>query len=352
MADDVIFMRNKDGLVELPSTSYDAEEILQELLEKYPQLLAGFQMNRGDPRRFLLVKREAPVADWSLDHLFIDQSSIPTLVEVKRSSDTRIRREVVGQMLDYAANGSRYWGDNLQQLFEQTCEKNKADSGKVLSGVIGEDTDAAEFWENAERNLSAGFLRLVFVADVIPDELRAIIEFLNAQMTNTEVYGVEVRRYGTAKSNECFVPRLIGASVAAEKEKGKVVSLEERFRNASPEVREVREKMRALAEDLGISAVPSAATLLLKDGLGTIVSVFPKEGLLYFQLSVLREVGQDDEAENFRSKIAKIAGKPVTPKEPGLSCAAALAQWDKVCDIISELIEIRQSISDLQSRSL
>ena len=100
MADDVIFMRNKDGLVELPSTSYDAEEILQELLEKYPQLLAGFQMNRGDPRRFLLVKREAPVADWSLDHLFIDQSSIPTLVEVKRSSDTRIRREVVGQMLD------------------------------------------------------------------------------------------------------------------------------------------------------------------------------------------------------------------------------------------------------------
>ena len=31
----------------------------------------------------------------------------PTLVEVKRSSDTRIRREVVGQMLDYAANGQR-----------------------------------------------------------------------------------------------------------------------------------------------------------------------------------------------------------------------------------------------------
>jgi hypothetical protein len=33
-----------------------------------------------------------------------DQNAVPTLVEVKRSSDTRIRREVVGQMLDYAAN--------------------------------------------------------------------------------------------------------------------------------------------------------------------------------------------------------------------------------------------------------
>lgn len=30
-------------------------------------------------------------------------------MEVKRSTDTRIRREVVGQMLDYAANGVRYW---------------------------------------------------------------------------------------------------------------------------------------------------------------------------------------------------------------------------------------------------
>jgi hypothetical protein len=67
-------------------------------------------MSRGDPRRFLLVRREAPVPDrenggirWSIDHLFLDQDAIPTLVEVKRSSDTRIRREVVGQMLDYAA---------------------------------------------------------------------------------------------------------------------------------------------------------------------------------------------------------------------------------------------------------
>lgn len=37
-----------------------------------------------------------------MDHLFVDQDAIPTLVEVKRSSDTRIRREVVGQLLEYS----------------------------------------------------------------------------------------------------------------------------------------------------------------------------------------------------------------------------------------------------------
>lgn len=48
-------------------------------------------------------------AIWSIDYLFLDQNGIPTLVEVKRSTDTRIRREVVGQMLDYASSGSLFW---------------------------------------------------------------------------------------------------------------------------------------------------------------------------------------------------------------------------------------------------
>jgi hypothetical protein len=55
----------------------------------------------------------------SVDHLFVDQDAVPTLVEVKRSSDTRIRREVVGQMLDYAANAVVYWPlERLRATFE------------------------------------------------------------------------------------------------------------------------------------------------------------------------------------------------------------------------------------------
>ncbi len=101
-----IYLLREDGsLVEMSETPYDSEGLLQELLAKYPNLLAGDQMDTGSPRRWLLVSREAGVPDrpdggdrWSLDHLFFDQDAIPTLVEVKRSTDTRIRREVIGQM--------------------------------------------------------------------------------------------------------------------------------------------------------------------------------------------------------------------------------------------------------------
>jgi hypothetical protein len=105
-----IFLLKGETLVEMREQMYDSEDLLQRWLAKYPDLLAGDQL-AGSPRRWLLVKREAGIPDrdaggsrWSLDHLFIDQEAVPTLVEVKRN-DTRIRREVVGQMLDYAANG-------------------------------------------------------------------------------------------------------------------------------------------------------------------------------------------------------------------------------------------------------
>jgi hypothetical protein len=108
---------------------------LQGLLAKYPNLLAGDQINDADPRRWLLIKREAQLPSeengtsrWSVDHLFLDQDAIPTLVEVKRSTNTDVRRKVVGQMLDYAANAVVYWPiDELKNMFETTCKQQNVD---------------------------------------------------------------------------------------------------------------------------------------------------------------------------------------------------------------------------------
>ena len=135
-------------------------------------------------------------ARWSVDHLFLDQDAVPTLVEVKRSSDTRIRREVVGQMLDYAANAVVYWPvDRLRATFEAGCGAQGRGPDDVLAESLGEELDIEGFWENAQTNLQAGRVRLVFVDDAIPAEVRRIIEFLNVQMSPAEVIGIKVRQY-------------------------------------------------------------------------------------------------------------------------------------------------------------
>jgi len=225
-----IFLIDKDrGLVKMEEAAYDSEALLQELLEKYPDLLAGDQVNPEDPRCWLLVAREMKVSSdvsfdrWSVDHLFLDQDGIPTLVEVKRSSDTRIRREVVGQMLDYAANAVIHWPiEKLRAKFEEQFTTQDQEADVALQEFLDSDeADVEEFWQKVKTNLQAGKVRMVFVADVIPPELKRIVEFLNEQMDPAEVIAVEIRQY-VGEGIKSLVPRVIGQTQEAARRKGRV----------------------------------------------------------------------------------------------------------------------------------
>lgn len=222
-----IYLRDEHGeLKKMTQLDYDSEDVLQRLLARYPDLLAGEQIDSDRPRRWLLLGREVGLTDredgadrWSVDHLFVDQEAVPTLVEVKRSADTRIRREVVGQMLDYAANAVTYWPtDRLRSVFEEQIRKRGGDPDRALTEFLGPDADASAFWSDLVTNLKEGRLRLLFVAEGIPSELRRIIEFLNDQMDRTEVLGVEIKRF-TNEKTEVHVPRVIGQTARARQQK-------------------------------------------------------------------------------------------------------------------------------------
>ena len=110
---------------------------------------------------------------WSLDHLFLDQDGIPTFVEVKRSTDTRIRREVIGQMLDYAANGVAYWPvESIRAMYEARVQAAGLDAVATLAEFLGPSSDPEALWASVKVNLQAGRVRLVFVADEIPPQIR------------------------------------------------------------------------------------------------------------------------------------------------------------------------------------
>ncbi|MBI2913656.1 MAG: hypothetical protein HYY03_07025 [Chloroflexi bacterium] len=227
MGDAIYLIRGDEDFVPMKEHPYDSEEVLQSLLARYPDVLAGEQTEDGELRRWLLISREMPVPDseggagrWAVDHLFVDQDGVPTIVEVKRSSDTRIRREVVGQMLDYAANAVVYWPlESLTAQFEATCSKANRDPAAVLTKFIGPESDPDGFWRAIKNNLEIGKLRLVFVADTIPPELRRVVEFLNGQMNRSEVLAVEVKQY-VAEGLRTLVPRVIGQTAQAEATKG------------------------------------------------------------------------------------------------------------------------------------
>lgn len=191
---------------------------LQRLLANNFDLLPGDQIEPDDPRRWVLVKREMPVPDpatgndrWNIDFFFVDQDATPTFVECKRFADTRSRREVVGQMLEYAANGHHYWtAEVLRELSEQTARE----SGRVLDQVLEElhptdDLQADDFFQKVQENLRQGQLRIIFFLEESPFELRSVVDFLNKQMERSEVLLVEARLY-TSGDRRIVVPVLFG----------------------------------------------------------------------------------------------------------------------------------------------
>ena len=199
----VFVLNEASALVAMQPTCFASEDDFQDLLARFPALLAGDQMNSANPRRFVLIDREQPIASepggpgrWSLDHLFLDQDGVPTLVEVKRSTDTRIRREVVGQMFDYAANAILHWPvEELRARFETRCAKADRMPSDILCEELGVEPDVDAFWAKVKANLQAGRIRMLFVADRIRPELRKVVEFLNAQMRPAEVLAVELRQF-------------------------------------------------------------------------------------------------------------------------------------------------------------
>jgi hypothetical protein len=232
MPNDAIFLVSDAGeLQRVEHQIYASEDILQELVGKHPDLLAGDQIDPEAPPRWLLLRREAAIPDsaggedrWWLDHLLLDQFGKPTLVEVKRSTDTRIRREVIGQMLDYVANAQAHWATGrMRDMLAQEAGSSEAGDAKMAEflAIIDAAEPAEEinrFWQTVEANLRKGHVRLLFVADELPKELRRLIEFLNEQFTNIEVLGVELRQY-VGQSIKALVPRVVGQTEAARDQK-------------------------------------------------------------------------------------------------------------------------------------
>ena len=145
----VFVLTDAQTLVPMQPASFVTENDFQELLARFPE--AAFRCPQPPPRCWLLIRREMPVpaedgggGRWSVDHLFIDQDGVPTLVEVKRQNDTRTSPRGRRADAHYAANAGGVLADTteLRDEFVKECATKgkgawRGDSDRL--GFEGED---------------------------------------------------------------------------------------------------------------------------------------------------------------------------------------------------------------------
>lgn len=217
---DEIFRLEDDRLISIPSRSMreglfgkTLEEAIQTIFEKHPQIIPGKQIDPSsdDPPRFVLLRREMPLGSLSLDHLYVDQRGILTLVETKLFQNPESRREVIGQIIEYAANALEYCANGKARRKATEYWINKSlDLDDILPKEFDEELDIEAFWNTVEENLKNGRIRLIIAADEIRPEVRRMIEYLNREMQNAEVLGLELKVYGKDPDSLVLVPRLVG----------------------------------------------------------------------------------------------------------------------------------------------
>lgn len=144
-----------------------------------------------------------------IDNLMVTPSGLPVLVECKLWRNPEGRREVVGQILDYAKELSRWSSSDLQR---EVSRRLKREGNAVLQIVrdAGHEVDEIGFNDALTLNLRRGRFLLLVVGDGIREGVEAIAEYLQAHAGLHFTFGlVEMPIYDAGNGQRLIVPRVL-----------------------------------------------------------------------------------------------------------------------------------------------
>ena len=218
------------------------ENWLQDLMHKSPEVLP---INEIDPGFGLLVPigREISTAVGPIDNLYVSPSGLLTLVEAKLWRNPQARREVVGQIIDYAKEVTRWSYEELDATTKQATDKTLWELVSEADPVLNE----SQFVDAVVRNLKAGRFLLLIAGDGIREEMERMAEFLQEtpQLRFTLAL-VELQVYRVPGSEDLLtVPLVVGRTSEVERAVVRVTGAETAHVEVSLDASERSEKSGA-----------------------------------------------------------------------------------------------------------
>ena len=158
----------------LPTVDAPPEAVLRDLILSHPACLPLAEIDAAFAGALPLCTEMMTPAG-PVDLVLLTPDGLPVLVECKLWRNPQARREVVGQVLDYAKELTRWTSADIAR------EARKRGAGavfdRIAQGAPG-GGDEAGFHDNLTRNLRRGRCLLLIAGDGIREGVEAIFEHL------------------------------------------------------------------------------------------------------------------------------------------------------------------------------
>lgn len=283
------------------------------------------------------VCRELRTSAGPVDILFVNSEGLLTLVECKLWMNPEARREVIGQILDYAKDVSTWSYEQLQESIRNST-KGKVSSLFEVVANSSEELDERDFIDSVSRNLKRGRFLLLIVGSGIRESVELLTDFLqrHAHMNFTlALVEIGIFRIPENSANAYLaLPRIIAKTVEIERaviriEEGNIVAelppaegtktgtrrtiseqaFYEELAKADPRASRELQEFLDRAKELGLYVEPGDNSLKLKFVSGDVelnLGVFRKDGTFQnYRIALMTErLGHPEIGEAYLTRLA------------------------------------------------
>lgn len=176
---------NDGKAIRLDRILFDAKEFnenwIQELIHSNPDILPISEIETGFAP-VISIGKEVSTIVGNIDNLFISPDGYLTIVETKLWRNPEARREVVGQILDYAKELNKWSFTDLDNSVKKFNQRYNNNSDGLLATVRKhtevDEADERFFIDNISKNLKRGRFLLLIAGDGIRESVEDMVEYL------------------------------------------------------------------------------------------------------------------------------------------------------------------------------
>lgn len=313
----------KGRWIKVKEQKYENESALQNILYKSPEIIPIEKLGENLLKPRLFIKEAGLPGSGNTDLIGIDEKGGITIIECKLAVNREIRRQVIGQVLEYAAylwHMSYDQFDNVCRKAEDWADKSLAHVIKEKNGEIEEGWSEEEFRVNVTSTLEKGDFRLIIAVDALNDELRRIIEFLNSRgEPSPQIHALEIRQFETSEL-QMLIPELFGYATKTAgggtqrgrwDEKSFIANTRD---GCEPEIADIVTRLYEFAKynadklSWGTGLYVGSFTFRkLKDGMPISILTVQSDGAIYLNFGEMKVKGVKEEIQqSFQTQVNRI----------------------------------------------